>query len=102
MQTGGCDDCPRPRLLPEALCGATAYEACRTQWRVGFGASSLAYEACIPTLELYLPRWKRDAPAESPWQTMDVPALMDQLRIVEAALLQAAAEQRDTPDEDTP
>lgn len=93
-ESGGCGSlCPMPQVLPENLPAMLAFDACSTQWRVGFaGKTGLDYGACLATLAAYLPRWQAQAPADDAMQAMDVPALMDDLRVIENAMLDAWAE----------
>lgn len=93
---GGCDACPRPQLLPECVPATWAYDVCATQWRTGFaGATGLDYDACVATLQLYLPRWQADAPPTAPIHAMQVLDLLDDLRTIEHALLTAWKEKAD-------
>lgn len=92
--SGRCDKCPKPRLLPECLPALHAWDACSTQMRVGMaGATGLDYGACIATLQLYLPRWQAQADPGDPLRGMEVADLLDDLRTIENALLTAWAEQ---------
>lgn len=55
---------------------------------MGFaGATGMDYTACIATLQLYLPQWRRAAPPGDPIHDIEVPALLDDLRVIEQALL---------------
>ncbi len=77
-----------------------AFDLCETQWRVGFAATTgLDYTACVAALALYLPHWQAEAAADDPLQHCTVPALMDDLRIIERAMLDAWAE-RDKAERD--
>lgn len=97
-ETGGCDKdpaatCPRPQLLPECLPAMLAHGVCETQWRYGFsGATGLDYTACLASLTVYLPQWQAGAAEHDAIHDMDVPTLMDDLRTIERALLDAWAE----------
>lgn len=69
-----------------------AYDACETQWRVAFGgATGLDYAACIAILGVYLPRWQSEV-AEGDGESAELPDVMDDLRIIEGAFLDAMAE----------
>jgi hypothetical protein len=63
-----------------------------TQWNVGgLGQrTGLRYEACIPRLELALPRWQQDDPRM--FGDLSVADLIDDVQVIEAALLAADAE----------
>lgn len=104
QEAGGCAEaCPRPQLLPENLPALLAFYACETQWRTGFdGKTGLDYSACITTLTLYLPPWQAEADSSDAIKAMDVAALMDDLRTIERALLDAWAEKAEKDKENKP
>lgn len=77
-------------MLPENVPVLRAYEVCATQWRVSFaGATGLDYPACLATLDRYLPRWAKELPTADPRDALD---LLDDLRVIEQALLTAWAD----------
>lgn len=79
-------------MLPECRLAVRAFDTCETQWRVAFGgATGLDYAACLAVLQLYLPRWIAEAGDEE-GEGVDLPELMDDLRIIERAFLDAMAE----------
>lgn len=89
-----CDDCPRPRLLPEALEATYAYGVVSTQWNEGFsGRTGLRYDACERALRTERRRIKADAP-DSPFLA-DIPRIMCELRVIERAMLEAYADHRE-------
>lgn len=59
------------------------------------GRTGLRYADCIATLGTYLPAWQQDQP--SVWQPLTVHALMQDIQIIETALLAAWAEQSTDP-----
>jgi hypothetical protein len=69
-----------------------AFDHCDTQWRVGFATTGLDYAACIAALTLYLPYWQAEAPADDPIHHCTVASLMDDVRTIERAMLDAWAE----------
>ncbi|WP_130617993.1 DUF1799 domain-containing protein [Dyella amyloliquefaciens] len=79
-------------MLPECRLAVRAFDTCETQWRVAFGgATGLDYAACLAVLQLYLPRWLAEASAEE-GEDVGLPELMDDLRIIERAFLDAMEE----------
>jgi len=56
------------------------------------GATGLDYAACIATLQLYLPQWRRTAAPGDPIHRMEVADLLGDLRVIEQALLATWAE----------
>jgi hypothetical protein len=90
-----CDECPAPPLLPTARPGVAAYVKCSTQWRNTFGGrTGLDYPACIQILKLARRAWRREAP-DDPLVKRPLSALMEDLQIIESAMLAADAERRD-------
>jgi hypothetical protein len=86
-------------VLPECQPGIAAYLTCGTQWRTGgLGfRTGLDYAACIRTLDLYLPRWQRDESAIGQpglFAALGVDDLMEDVMIIESALLVADHERR--------
>lgn len=73
-----------------------AYITCTTQWNVGGmgGRTGLRYADCLALLGQYLPAWQAATPAV--WAPIQLHALMQDVQIIETALLQAWAES--TPD----
>lgn len=57
------------------------------------GRTGLRYADCIATLSAYLPQWQTDQP--DVWAHHTVPALMQEIQIVEAALLSAWGDKAD-------
>lgn len=74
-----------------------AYLAVQTQWRFGgMGTrTGLDYGACIHRLSLALPRWQREGGPHDAFAGLGVDELMDDVQIIEAALLEADAEKRE-------
>lgn len=97
-KAGGCaavgKQCPEPRLLPEAQLGVAAFLKVHTQWNVGgLGQrTGLRYESVIATLERALPVWQADDPAA--WADRTVADLLDDVQIIETAMLSADDERR--------
>lgn len=56
------------------------------------GATGLDYAACIATLQLYLPQWRLTAQPGDAIHHTEVPQLLDDLRVIEQALLATWAE----------
>lgn len=80
-----------PSLIPEAVYGAIAYDAVRTQWRTAgmTGARvGLDYGACGPVLRLLLARWGVDGEVGIP----DELELMEDVQVVELAILEVDQE----------
>jgi len=74
--------------------GVAAFLAVLTQWRHGFaGRTGLDYSACITVLAMHLPRWRRESPGA--FKGLRVPDLMEDLQIIERALLTADEERRE-------
>lgn len=89
-----CDECPAPLVLPDAQPGIAAYIKCGTQWRNTFGGrTGLDYPACIQTLKLARREWRKDTPHD-PLVTLPLAALIDDLQIIESAMLTADSERR--------
>lgn len=84
-----CANCPRPRLLAEALPGVLAYSTVQTQWRhAPNGAiTGLAYGDCLAALERLPARLRADYGLE-----ISVDELMDDVRAVERGLIAASRE----------
>ena len=94
-----CDVCPMPRVLPAAQTGIAAFIAVGTQWRHGFGGrTGLDNTACLKTLALYLPRWRRESPAA--FNGLQLPDLMEDVQIIEHALLAADGERREQEEQE--
>lgn len=97
-KAGGCaalgKQCPEPRLLPEAQPAVAAFLKVHTQWNVGgLGQrTGLRYESVIATLERVLPVWQADDPAAFGDRT--VTDLLDDVQIIETAMLGADDERR--------
>ncbi len=98
-KAGGCAAvgkvCPEPRLLPDAQPGVAAFLKVHTQWNVGgLGQrTGLRYESVIATLERVLPAWQADDPAAFGDRT--VTSLLDDVQIIETAMLNADEERRE-------
>jgi hypothetical protein len=91
-----CAECPAPLLLPESQPGVAAYIKCSTQWRMGFGGrTGLDYPACIQMLKINRAQWRKDMPNEALVKT-PLAELLDDLQVIESAMLQADAERRET------
>lgn len=88
-----CEDCPRPRVLPDAAPAVLAYQLCQTQWNVGMsGITGLRYESCLPLLD----RKAAHFAAEGAGHLLpDVEEAFGGLQVIEAAMLSAAAEIRE-------
>ena len=85
-----CDECPRPKLLPELEGIANAFVLCDTQWRFGArGPTGLDYTACEVMLAT-----QRAAFRLPPRQ-----ALWEGLRVIEHGMLTAWAERVAAEDE---
>lgn len=65
-----------------------------TQWRQGFGGrTGLDYVACISTLRLHLPRWRRES--RGAFEGLRIADLMQDVQTIESAMLTADAERRE-------
>lgn len=85
-----CDDCPRPKLLPELAPIGSAFVLCDTQWRYGArGATGLDYTAC--KVMLATQRRALGLPPPQP--------LWEGLRVIEHGMLTAWAERMAADDE---
>lgn len=93
-----CPPCPEPALLPEAERGVAAFAACATQWRQGFsGRTGLDYAGCVAALTALAPLWRaaaREAGREEEAAACEVGALLQDVQIIERAMLQADDERR--------
>lgn len=70
-----------------------AFGVLRSQWRTGVGGrTGLDYTACFTTLDRYLPRWQASGPA---FGGLTVEDLMEDVQIIERALLDVDQEQRE-------
>lgn len=77
-------------MLPCNVPAVTAYRVCNSQWRTSLtGATGLDYTACIATVQLYLPLWQAESPGDTHWQQHTPTTVMDDLRTIEDALLNA-------------
>lgn len=89
-----CEQCPAPRLLPEAVPGVLAFNLVRTQWRWTGGMSpcrvGLDYPACTLAWQLH-----RASPLGEEWQLPPDAVLFPDLQIIEGALLRADGEARE-------
>lgn len=94
-----CDKCMQPRLLPDAEPAVAAYMAVSTQWRTDGYRTGLDYTACIASLKLHLPRWRR---ASRAWAGRTLADVMADLQIIESAILTADGERRDEERTPTP
>jgi len=77
-----------------------AYLACSTQWSYAAmgGRTGLRYEGCIPIIAAHLAEWQRrerEHGAPGPWCDLTVQALMEDVQIIEAAILAAESERRE-------
>ncbi|MDR3389922.1 MAG: DUF1799 domain-containing protein [Rudaea sp.] len=90
-----CAECPAPLLLPESQVGIAAYIKCGTQWRTGFsGRTGLDYPACIQTLKIYRRELRKELP-DDPLVTTPLADLMNDMQVIESAMLQADHEKRE-------
>lgn len=78
-----------------------AFRACNTQWRVGMaGATGLDGAACAALLERMLPKWQRTLRSrklvdeDDALMHYDVADALEDLHVLELAMLQAWAEKR--------
>lgn len=85
-----CGECPAPSLIPEAWAGAMAYAAVQTQWRADGG---LDYAACAPVLRGLLRKWRAEDNGLA--DGLDVMDLLEDVQVVEIAILEVRAEQRE-------
>lgn len=87
-------------MLPEAQPGVIAYVCCQTQWRAaGLGSRiGLDYTACIRLLETYLPTWQAEGARSTepnPFAALTVADLMQDVQVIEHALIEADQEELD-------
>lgn len=92
---GPCADCPRPKLLTEAVPGMLAYLSVSTQWRFSPSGmpTGLAYGDCLPVIERQARRLSTDC-----GQELTVDDLMDDVQVIERATLDAMRERADAQD----
>jgi hypothetical protein len=96
---GGCAKagtvCPEPQLLREAWPGVCAFLLVHTQWIVGgMGQrTGLNYASVLPLLERRLPQWQASDPET--WGALTVDDLLDDVQVIESAMLSADAERRE-------
>lgn len=78
--------------MPDAQPGVVAYITCSTQWSAAGmgGRTGLRYADCLALLASYLPGWKSSAPQV--WRDIELPALMQDVQIIETAFLAAWGE----------
>lgn len=83
--------------MRDAQPGVVAYLACHTQWQVGgLGQrTGLRYEGCMALLDRYLQRWR--AEQSSLWGELEVTDLMQDLQVIESAVLNVDAERAAKP-----
>lgn len=89
-----CPECPAPGVLPDNHAGVAAYLQVKTQWRPSFsGRSGLDYPSCIQILKLHRRHWRADYP-QDPVVTTPMSELMQDLQVIESAILTADAERQ--------
>lgn len=90
-----CAQCPVPTVLPDNHAGVAAYLQCATQWRASFaGRTGLDYPACIQVLKLHRRHWRIEHP-DDPVVTTPLSELMQDLQVIESAILESDNERRD-------
>lgn len=83
-----CADCPRPRVLPDALFAIDAFDAVSTQWQIGPTGRllGLRYEGCAPALRMRRQQWR--AMGLSP---PSAAVVFEDVQVIELAQMQVMA-----------
>lgn len=75
-----------------------AFAACATQWRQGFtGRTGLDYAGCVAALTALAPLWRaaaQEAGRDEEAAACEIGALLQDVQIIERAMLQADDERR--------